>query len=382
MWSRLPVINEERAQERDFVPPYCPNPECKFHPLGMDHGVFFVRNGTRIVGRFPYISQRFYCKACLKAFCSSFFRLEYRDHKLVSYEKIFSDRRKGITLREIGRSLNVSECLIRLRIKKMTRQCLLKHARYIEGLSIHEPIVYDGLENFSYSQFDPNNINHAVGKESLFVYDFNLAPLNRKGRMSPKQKKRRIFLEKKFGVYPKNAIEATTRKILHRLYAKRAPGKTLELYSDNHYAYRNIVTADFKDISHTKISSKAYRNYSNHLFAVNHLDMLTRQNTAPFKRETISFSKHSIAMQECFLQYICFKNYMRPTFYQPHKKRPAIHRTSPAMALGLTKKILTFAEFFKTRLLRTHVRLNEDAISLFHRIDPTSRRPISPYLGL
>ena len=49
----------------------------------------------------------------------------------------------------------------------MARWAELEHAKLTENLQIEEPIVYDGLENFSFSQYDPNNINHAVGKCSL-----------------------------------------------------------------------------------------------------------------------------------------------------------------------------------------------------------------------
>jgi hypothetical protein len=281
----------------------------------------------------------------------------------------------------MARLLGCSEFTIRQRLIKLSRWGLLIHAKLTEKLKIKEPIVYDGLENFSFSQFDPNNINHAVGKDTLFVYDFNFAPMNRKGRMSPRQQAKSRLLENKFGIYKPNAIQAATKRILLRLKHKT---KELHFISDNHFAYRRAIKEVFKvgEIDHTIVPSKIYRNYRNKLFAINHLDMLTRHNLAPFKRETIAFSKHSIAMRESFALYVVFKNYMRPQFYRPHKDYPEAHRRSPAMQVGISKRIFSFNEFFRTRVMKTQVKLNKDWQQIIERRDSSSRRPIATYAGI
>lgn len=257
----------------------------------------------------------------------------------------------------------------------MARWDILRHAKFTERLKVEEPIVYDGLENFAYSQYDPNNLNHAVGKHSLFTYDFNLCPINRKGRMSPAQKVKLREIERTHGRYPKNAIRVSTRRLFNRLLEK-TPGK-LVLYSDRHYQYRQVVEEDLGEdkFDHIKISSKVHRNYRNPLFAVNNIDLQARHNLAAFKRETIAFSKHSIAMQESFTLYVLYRNYMRPKFYQKHRSDPECTKKSPAMELKLTDRVLSFKEMF-TRVLPTQVDLHEDWTALIHRIDPLSRYPI------
>jgi hypothetical protein len=270
---------------------------------------------------------------------------------------------------------------VRGRLKKISRWCVLLHAKYTAHLSIQEAITYDGLENFAFSQFDPNNINHAIGKESLFTYDFNYAPLNRKGRMTAKQRTQKKALEEKFGPYPRDAIRVTTKRIFERLIGRCSSSVTV--FSDSHYMYEGAgETLPKGRLEHIKISSKAYRNYQNKLFAVNHLDMLARHSCISFKRETIAFSKHSIAMQEAFMRLVAFKNYMRGTFLKPHKNNPYIDKISPAMSVGLTKHILSFREFFKERVTRTQVQLNKDMEWLFCSIDKTTRRRIRPYAGI
>jgi hypothetical protein len=278
-------------------------------------------------------------------------------------------------MREIGREIGHSERLVRTRLRNMSRWCELKHAEFTRELGLEEAIVYDGLENFSHSQFDPNNINHAVGKKSLFIYDFNFAPLNRKGRMSGRQIEKKKILENRFGSYPRDAIRSSTRRIFERLLKR---GK-LVLFSDNHFQYRRVVEVDLgkEKIEHIKVSSKIYRNFRNHLFAVNNIDLQARHNLAAFKRETIAFAKHEIAMQDSFTIYAAYRNYMRPKFWGTHRSDPRSSKKSPAMELGVTKKILTFNEFFQERTLPSQVRLNEDALARYDRRMSFSRRVIA-----
>ena len=259
----------------------------------------------------------------------------------------------------------------------MARWTELKHAKLSGELKVKEPLVYDGLENFAFSQYDPNNLNHAVGKRSLFIYDFNLCTFNRKGLMSPRQKIRKQVLDTEFGPYAKDVIRSSTRKIFKRL-SDRAEGG-LVLYSDRHFQYRRVLSIDLADtpITHFQVSSKIHRNYRNPLFAVNNIDLMTRQNLAAFKRETIAFSKHEIAMQDCYLLYMGFRNYMRPKFYGTHRSDPESSRKSPAMELGLTERILKFGDFFSNRVFPSQVTLNQDAKDRYERIFPGTRRKVS-----
>lgn len=257
----------------------------------------------------------------------------------------------------------------------MSRWGILRHAKFCEFLSVEEPIVYDGLENFSFSQYDPNNINQAMGKDSFFVYDFNFCPINRKGKMMPGQLKKKRKLESIFGRYPTDGLRTSTRRVFERLLGK-AKGD-LRILSDEHFQYRRVVQEDLlgANIIHSKTSSKITRNYQNPLFPVNYLDLQIRQETAAFRRETIAFSKHSIAMQESYFLYVLYRNYMRPKFFKNPLGDPRSNE-SPAMRVGVTKKILTFRELFDRRVLPTQVVLNGDWKNLYHRIDPLSRRPI------
>jgi hypothetical protein len=281
-------------------------------------------------------------------------------------------------MRAIARKIKGSEHLVRVRLRNMAGWAELKHAALSGRKIIEEPIVYDGLENFSFSQFDPNNINHAVGKKSLFIYDFNFSPLNRKGRMSARQIKRNNWLESEHGCYPRNHLRVATARLFQRL-VKRARNEDLTIYSDRHFQYALAVKIDLAHckISHLKVSSKVHRNFQNPLFAVNNIDMQARHNQAAFKRETIAFAKHEIAMQDSFTLYAAYRNYLRPKFWGTHRSDPKCSVTSPAMELGLTDRILDFSEFFSGRVMTTQVDLNEDAQERLGRICKTTRRTIA-----
>lgn len=369
-------IKRQLHRERHFTPPYCPNQRCSNHLPKKAKALFSIRNGIKKIKRFPYFSQRFRCLDCNRTFSASFFCLYFRQKVWGFNEFIFKWHGKGVSLRELAREIHHSENMLRGRKKRMAQWSLLRHAKLTEDLKIEEPIVYDGLENFSFSQYDPNNINHAVGKHTLFTYDFNFCPLNRKGRMSPYQVKKKRDLEAKHGPYPRNAIRTTTKELFERM-SNRA--QNLCIFSDKHFQYNRVVRWDLaaKKIEHIKVSSKIHRNYQNPLFAVNNIDLMTRQNLAAFKRETISFSKHSVAMMESYVLYIVSRNYLRPKFWGTHRSDPMSSKRSPAMELGLLEKILTFKEFFSHRVLPSHTDLNKDWKRIIDREDPWSRRVIA-----
>ncbi len=362
--------------------PYCPNSHCPCHDPKVAENNKFRSYGMRKIKRYPYISPRVQCQLCKSVFSTSFFSLSYRDRTSDTYELIFLLRHKGDAKRGIAKSLNCSLDTVLRRIKKMSRHSLLRMSKDTEGLNIKESIAYDGLENFSFSQYDPNNINHAIGRESLFMYDFNFCHINRKGKMSSEQKQKKKMLDDKHKKYPPRAIETCSKRIFERLLTKC--DQSLHLHTDNHFMYRNAIAniKSQKKIAHFITPAKVARNYKNRLFAINHMDLLTRHHLCDFKRETIAFAKTSQAMVESFVLFSAYKNYMREKFTKKQKGDITANIISPAMHLGLVGKILNFREFFHTRISKYHVKLNEDWKMYFEGVDPFSRRKIRPYTGI
>ncbi len=357
-------------RQKCFQPPYCPNEMCKFHLPSNEKNFnsFFWSNGWAKTRCYPYRVRQFRCRSCNRNFRYTYFKLDFREKKPGLNCKIFSYMTCGVSNREIARRLETSEHLIRLRVRKLVQWALIKQTERTQALKISEPLVYDGLEAFAKSQYDPNQIQQAIGKESLFIYDFNFVPLNRKGRMSPRQKQVRRLTEEKEGRYPPKAIRISTVEIFSRLYERRADlAQPLVIYSDEHFQYRRAVERDLKDlkIHQVTVSSKQTRNYQNCLFSVNHADLLIRQHMGAFSRETICFAKNHARMVGKYVLFMVWKNFFRPQFVKPHKKDPKSNHNTPAMRLGLTKRALEFYEFFDIKRTLAQIHLNREW-TLFH----------------
>lgn len=250
---------------------------------------------------------------------------------------------------------------MRLRIKRLAQQALAFQARLTKDFKLREAACFDGLENFAGSQYDVNNIQQVIGRDSLFIYDFNYACLNRKGRMSAWQKNRLDEIEAEHGRYPTNAIRTAARDIIKRIH-NRSKGE-LDLLSDEHFQYRRVMKQDLRHlkINHVTISSKACRNFQNILFSVNHADLMIRQQIKAFSRETISFSKTAGAMCQKYALYMVHKNFMAPQFTKKHVRRPTAHVKSPAQHLGLCDKIFDFKDvFFRRSSVEDLKTMNDD----------------------
>src|SRR5690606_24882797 len=108
--------------------------------------------------------QRYRCKSCGKSFGESNFSLDYRMKKRDIFASVFHLSTQGLSNRSIARTLKISETTVRNRLKHLSRQALLSWEQKLQETQITEPVVYDGLESFVFSQYDPNNLNHSVGK--------------------------------------------------------------------------------------------------------------------------------------------------------------------------------------------------------------------------
>ena len=357
-----------------FRPPYCPNPSCAEHHSfvrkGMDPSsttdteIKFHRVGTIKRVNHPSRVQRYRCLRCRRAFSDSTFHLNYYDKRAGLSPHIFNLFTSGLTNRQIARNLSCSPHLVRIRLLKMSRFALIEHSRKLRSIKIAEPVAYDGLENFAHSQYDPNNINQVLGSKSLFIYDFAFAPMNRKGRTSPRQKLRKSEIESLSGRYPKDAIRSSTadvfRRIADRWNFKYSP--SVQILSDEHFQYRHAFKRDLAHylIDHATISAKRTRLYKHILFPVNHADMLIRLQIRAFARETVAFSKTALAMIHKYALFMTWKNFMRPQFIKPHKRDPLANRQSPAQYIGLETKILSFFEFFDIRYLPSQVPISPE----------------------
>lgn len=342
-------------------------------------GSFWMRWGYYCSSSHPEGIQRFRCRLCRVTFSRTVFLLEYRAMKRFLNYAIFQKITTGHSACEIARQLHCSEHLVRERLRKLARHAFLRHTELIEGFQIREDVVFDGLENFAGSQYDPNHIQHAVLRDSLFILNFNFAPLNRKGKMTEEQKVKNEEIQKTQGKYPKKAIRWASKELFEWLLERKSPEmENLTLVSDEHFQYRRAIEWDLSGapIRHIRISSRKTRNYQNLLFSVNHADLLTRQQLAAFQRETISFCKTHQAMIERYMLFMVKKNYMRTQFVKKLKRRPRAHLHTPAMEAGVSTHRFSFREFFGKTLSDQHVTLSREWKCFYDGVPTYKREPM------
>lgn len=390
-WKRSDSVFSQvpRRYGETFEPPHCPRRKCSQHLQGTPQGKdlpewVWRRSGIYTTKVHPGGIQRYLCMTCERTFSRRAFDLEYWEKRPGLNAKIFHGKNENASDRGVGRQLECTEHLVRGRVRKMAQQGLLSHTALAGQVPIQEPVAYDGLENFAGSQYDPNHLNQAIGTETLFCYDFNFAPLNRKGRMSERQKRIKSEIEEQKGAYPKRAIRKATVAIFKRLRARVPRERKLQLVADRHFQYTRAIERDLKwgadDVHLTRISSKEARTFQNVLFPVNHADLLVRHRIAPFRRETIAFRKTHSRMVDQFVLFILDKNYCRPQFVKPHVRRPQAHTHSPAMQLGVATHRLSFRELYDWRRTPERVPLHEDWKMFYEGKVPYPRKKIRPIM--
>lgn len=364
----------KKSETYFFKPLFCPNSRCKFHTGGEN---FYKLNGQTKTQKPPFINKRFKCKSCSHQFSENTFSLDFRKRFPNLSKKVFQMSMNGMTNRSIARNLGVREKVIRNRIALLSRQAQLFENEKELALKILEPVCYDGFETFSGSQFSPCYVNTAVGKNSLYTYVLSFSPLNRKGRMTPWQKKKNSELQIKFGKYPTNSIAKLTDYTFSKIL-KKSERRKIILHTDEHKTYEYILKANYNHFfEHIKTNSKERRNTTNPLFSVNHLHLNYRHFLSSQRRETIAFNKNEAGLMDRMILMKVHKNFMRPKILRQRK----VAIPSPAMELGICNRVLDFEDVFKQRRFKSHHNLDEVEENLYMRNYPYSRQKIVEYKG-
>ncbi len=335
------------ATKKNWVPPFCPNPNCKYHnPL--NEGWTFKRAGSFRRQISPKRIQRFTCKQCNRSFSTQTFATDYWLKKPWFLRELMLKTCGCMANRQIARDLEPSPATIDRLVGRLGRHCLLLHWQFTKDLSPPSELVVDGFESFEWSQYFPIHLNLAVEKGTDFFNYFTDSPLRRKGRMTEPQKKRREFLEKLLGRPDPKAIEKDMKELIEVTLKGR---ESAVVYSDDHPAYKRSIRQIDCDIRHEITPSTDYRNQHNSLSEVNVLDALIRHSSSNHKRETIAWSKRRQASAERLLIFLVWRNYMKG---RREKERGG---PTPAMLKGLTDHPLTADEILAQRIFRSQLDL-------------------------
>jgi transposase-like protein len=349
-----------------FIPPHCPNPDCEHYdsPTVQDWYRSIGQYSTKTFGTVP----RFKCRSCRLGFSKQTFSIDYYAKRLLDYSYIYHKINDGAGLRKIGRDLHASCDSITNRINRMARNATLANRQIVNLLPLQEDLVLDGLQNFCNSQFFPDNYTIAVGKDSQFVYECDYATIQRAGRMTTAQKKRREELEKHFRA-SRQSIEKSFTRVL-RSISMKAPKREIPLilYTDEKSDYRRSMWND-KQIRekmfsgqwrHHMTNSKVGRNTRNPLFSVNYMDREIRKDMASQTRETVQFPRNVANAMLRMNLYLFDHNIFKPYRIREEAGNPQSH----AEVAGLERQVLEgiAGGFFTLRFFKPReLKLSESA---------------------
>jgi transposase-like protein len=347
-----------------FVPPFCPNPHCRYHRDSA--GWRFKRDGTHFRRCDQRRVQRYRCSRCRRSFSTQTFSTTYWLKRPDLLAPLLRLSLACAGFRQLARALCVAPSTVALQLGRAGRHATLFHERHRPRTNPQEPLVLDGFETFEKGQYWPTHLNTVVGAESWFVYATTVSELRRKGRMRPDQRKRRAELETRYGRPPPRDIARGCREALALALPERG---TACLRSDDHRQYPPAIRGlPGREIRHEVTSSKQPRTSRNPLFPVNLYHGLLRHDGGNHKRETIGFSKRNQSMLWREAIHRVWRNWVK----QVSERRG---RGTPAMRLGLTKRPMGWDEILVERLFPTRIALPDVvARSYFGRI-PTRSIP-------
>ena len=255
---------------KSWQPPHCPHKNCKHHKqLSVPWSYrkitpFFRTTDNRYV-------QRFKCLSCGGTFSTQTFSTTYWQKRPDLDEMILLQSANGMANSQIARIVSCAPSTVDRKLDRMGRHSLLFLLIMLQAGRLPEEIVYDGLETFEFSQYNPWHLNLAVEKSTDYILGFNESELRRKGTMTDQQKKKRKVMEEIHGRPDPRAIEKSTTEIFKNLIDGQVH---VGIYTDKHVQYVKPLLAYGEQVTHFKTSSKDHRGRHNDLFAVNRLDMM------------------------------------------------------------------------------------------------------------
>ena len=365
-WPETPV--EYRSA---FQPTFCPRPSCSEHRRTRP-GYRCSKDGGYSTKRRKRV-QRFICSTCGEGFSTQTFSATYYCKRPELLRPVAAGLVAGSALRQIARSEECSPNTVARMAARLGRHAMLLHALCLEQLQakVSEPLVFDHLETFEFTQDYPVGIGTAVGSESWFVYGLDPAPHGRGGRRSEVQ-------EKRLRSRPKRALRGryagSTRRVLDSLLKLRPAGQSLGLIGDGHLDYERAVRA------HPLRAQIRLLRFPNsprgpkgsprspeaqvrdeELFPVDLLHKILRHTLAELHRETIAFARRLNASMERMFLTAVWRNLVKK------RTERATDETTPATLLGLTDRRWNWRRVLSRRLFYNRTRLPEPWPELYRR---------------
>jgi len=343
-----------------FVPPFCPNPNCRHHrdlqePWRWKRAGFYGRRSV------PHLIQRFTCRVCGRSFSTQTFSPTYWLKRPDLPERVFMKAVGGMANRQIARDLRVAPSTIDRLLARLGRHCLLLHTDLAAKARPTGPVVLDSFETFEYSQFFPFQHHVLAEADTSFFWHFTDSPLRRKGRMTATQKRRREVLEDQLGRPDPKAVEKDVRQLVE---ATLQGLDEVVIRTDDHRAYPRAFEVLEGRVEHQVTSSRERRTTHNPLFEINLLDLLIRHSQANHRRETLAWSKRRQGSADRLALFLVWRNYVKWRWEKRSRK-------TPAMLKGILATRLRIGDILETRLFPSRIRLGRRWAEYYRRLVTT-----------
>jgi transposase-like protein len=319
-----------------FIPSRCPYEACASH-----RGVAFRRQ------RKGYFTRRcdnrrvprFRCLVCKRSFSNQTFRLDFRLKRPELHQQLFPLFVSKVTHRQAARLLGCSRKSVHHRLKllaehacELQRELLARHVKEHGGLA--GCFQLDELETFEHSRkLCPVTMPVLIETKSYFVIGVAVGTLPCRGRLTPKEKERKLAREKVEG-RRKNESRAAVASCFERLKALIPAGKQTVVATDHKPLYGAILRQQLgARVIHSKHSSTAPRTYHNPLFPINHTLATLRDGLSRLVRRNWAASKKRQWLERHAWVWILYRNFVR---YITNDAQD----TSSAMALGVASRML------------------------------------------
>lgn len=311
-----------------FHPSRCPYELCEGHRHPFPG--FAVRFGAYWPKCRNHPVPRFRCRLCRRTFSRQTFRADYLQKKPHLNGSFLRLMVSCVGLRQAARVLRVARRTVEHRFEWLAEHARHYHENRLRPATLCGPFQMDELESFEGNRFQPVTVPILIERGSFFIIGSGVAPLRRKGRLTPSQRRRRKAHELLHGRRPSTSGRAV-KQVLKRLDSLAPPRSAVVLESDRKPLYGKLGRQLFGSrFQWKRFSATARRDRSNPLFPINHTHARLRHFLARLRRRTWCVSKRREALGAHLAIATLWSNYSRGVTNRT--------RISPAQALGVASR--------------------------------------------
>lgn len=333
-WRKQAV---ESVRPSRFRPPFCPWPDCEAHrklrPRFHRHGYYRRPSDRRRIPRYLCLHCR---RTCSKQTFAFSYYLKRRDLPVEVAQGLVA----CAAHRQIARSRRCAKTTVTRLAQRLGRHAILVQVRALAAMRpLREAVVHDHFETFVGRQDQALGIGTAVGSCSQFIFDIDPAPHRGSGRRPDRKG------QPKAGHATRDTYCVSIARTLDRLARIAPSAPRIKFVCDGRQDYRAALNRQAqrerfeleihpnpeRGPKHAPRNPQARRR-DRAMFPVDSLHQLLRHSQADHKRETIAFGRSLESIVGRVFLFAVWKNWIKGR----SERKP--DRTTPAMALGLSKK--------------------------------------------